>query len=311
MPGALLVDIAGLELTAEDREILLHPLVCGLVLFSRNYVSKTQLTDLTQQIHALRSELIITVDQEGGRVQRFREEFTKFPPAAEWGKLYDENPAEALLQVKQTAGLLARELQTVGVDLSFAPVLDLQNLQSRVIGDRAFHADPHIVTLLGEQFIAGFHAAGMAAVGKHFPGHGTVLADSHCEEPIDPRKFSELMATDLIPFVRLAKKLQGIMPAHVIYSALDPQPAGFSPYWLKKILREQLKFTGIIFSDDLTMQAAAKIGDYPARFNAAIEAGCDIGLVCNNRAGAIAVLDQVKNYAPDWQKIETLKPRKK
>jgi beta-N-acetylhexosaminidase len=257
-----------------------------VVLFSRNYESPKQIRAITTELHEIRSpKLLIAVDHEGGRVQRFRSGFTELPPAALIGDLYDDDPAAGLAFAQECGWLMAIELRSVGVDFSFAPVLDIRNPRSRIIDDRAFHSDPHCVARIARAFINGMHEAGMAAIGKHFPGHGTVAADSHVELPVDDRSYYDIANSDLIPFRLLAADIEGVMPAHIQYPMVDNEPAGFSPVWLKQILREELEFAGIIFSDDLMMSGAAHAGDIEDRAAMALQAGCDMILVCNDRAG--------------------------
>ena len=281
--GPVVLDVAGAELTADDRRRLSHPLTGGVILFSRNYASPEQLLQLTAEIHALRSpELIIAVDHEGGRVQRFRTGFTVLPAMRNLGKVWDANPQEAKHLAHEVGFVLAAELRAHGVDLSFTPVLDADHGASSVIGDRALHSDPRVIAELGRALVQGLRKGGMSAVGKHFPGHGCVRADSHHEIPVDDRPYAEIDAIDLVPFRRLIEAgLGGIMPAHVIYPQVDRNPAGFSPLWLKKILRAELGFDGVIFSDDLSMEGASSAGGVIERAEAALEAGCDMVLVCN------------------------------
>lgn len=277
-PGPLMIDIAGIQLTDADRERLCHPLVGGMILFSRNYASPGQLTGLCAEIHALRSPcLLIAVDHEGGRVQRFREGFTQLPAMRRLGELWDRDQAAARQAAHSIGYVLAAELRARGVDLSFTPVLDLDYGRSGVIGHRAFHRDPAIVVELAGALIEGLHQAGMAACGKHFPGHGFVAADSHVALPVDERSLADL-EEDMQPYRHL--KLDGVMPAHVIYPRVDSRTAGFSPLWLKK-LREELGFDGVIFSDDLSMQGASVAGGIVERAEAAWQAGCDMLLACN------------------------------
>lgn len=298
--GPVMLDVAGTELTAADCERLLHPLVGGIILFARNYASPEQLIRLTAEIHALRSPaLIVAVDHEGGRVQRFREGFTAIPPMRELGKIWDHNAQHACHLAHDVGFLLAAELRAHGVDLSFAPVLDVDFGNSSVIGDRALHSDPQAIAELARALVQGFRQAGMSAVGKHFPGHGHVRADSHHEIPIDDRSYADIEAGDLLPFRRLVQSgLGGIMPAHVIYPQVDAQPAGFSALWLKKILREQLRFDGVIFSDDLSMEGASVAGGVVDRAHAALGAGCDMVLVCNNPQSADELLDKLQYTMP-------------
>jgi len=297
-PGPVMLDVAGTELTAEDREVLAHPAVAGVILFSRNYADPDQLKALTAAIRAVRTPApLIAVDQEGGRVQRFRDGFTRLPPAARFGALFDQDPAAAVEAARAVGWLMAAELRAVGVDFSFAPVLDVEQGVSRVIGDRAFATSPDAVSALAMAWLAGVHAAGMAGCGKHFPGHGGVAADSHLELPEDTRPLAEIEGADLAPFRRLiAHGLEALMPAHVVYSQVDPRPAGFSPFWLRDLLRRRLGFDGAIFSDDLDMAAAAFGGGFGARALAALQAGCDVVLVCNNREGALAALEAIADW---------------
>ena len=281
--GSVMIDIEGLQLSATDRARLAHPAVGGVILFTRNYASTHQLRALTAEIHALRSPALwIAVDHEGGRVQRFRDGFTQLPAAASLGTLFDRNP-QAALQAAEAAGyVLAHELLCQGVEFSFTPVLDLDVGQSAGIGTRALHADADKAGDLAAALIGGLHAAGMAAVGKHFPGHGYASADSHHAVPIDERTLSVIEALDLRPYRRcIAAGMEAVMPAHIIYPAVAPQPAGFSPRWLGEILRRQLGFRGLIFSDDLSMEGASVAGDVVARAQAAYAAGCDMVLLCN------------------------------
>lgn len=283
--GSVMLDIAGTTLADSEREIINHPNTGAVILFSRNYESPEQVTDLIQNIRAARNgEILIAVDQEGGRVQRFQNGFTRLPPAA----LY-ENEAE----IAEVAGwLMAAELLAVGVDFSFAPVLDVDCGVSTIIGNRAFSQNAEKVTQLASEFRRGMHRAGMAAIGKHFPGHGAVALDSHLTLPIDERDLTAIRNHDLQPFRQLiAEGLEGIMPAHVLYSQIDSQPAGFSNFWIQQILRQELEFDGVVFSDDLSMEGAASVGSFSQRAKVALQAGCDMILVCNNPTAAIEILD--------------------
>ncbi len=295
--GPVMLDVAGTTLTSEDRERLCHPLVGGIILFSRNFESCTQLAALTAEIHALREpRLLIAVDHEGGRVQRFRDGFTQLPPMRKLGHLWDRDPRRAQADAVATGLLLAAELRAQGVDLSFTPVLDVDYGNSGVIGDRAFHGRADAIAELAIALMRGLVQGGMAAVGKHFPGHGHVRADSHHEVPVDDRTYAQIEADDLIPFRRMsAAGMQGIMPAHVIYPAVDPAPAGFSRHWLQKVLRGDLGFDGVIFSDDLSMEGASVVGGVIERGVAALQAGCDMVLVCNNPKSADVLLDGLRH----------------
>ncbi|MCF6282467.1 MAG: beta-N-acetylhexosaminidase [Candidatus Polarisedimenticolaceae bacterium] len=297
--GPIMLDLEGVELSANDRELLRHPAVGGVILFSRNYDSPEQLHALTTAIHQLREpNLLIAVDQEGGRVQRFRDGFSRLPPAAWFGQLYQKSAQHAKEVTQQIAWLMASELRCQGVDFSFAPVLDLGLGVSQVIGDRAFDKKPTIVAELARAWIYGAREAGMASVGKHFPGHGAVAEDSHHALPVDQRPYQDLQMEDLLPFERLINcGLEAIMPAHVIYQRIAPDLAGFSPFWLQTVLRERLKFQGVIFSDDLAMAATEGQGSFSERADAAINAGCDMVLVCNNRPAAEQVVDALADYS--------------
>ncbi|TAK71599.1 MAG: beta-N-acetylhexosaminidase, partial [Gammaproteobacteria bacterium] len=265
--GAFIVDVEGKDLTAEERELLGHPLVGGVVLFARNYESRDQLQHLCHQIRAAhKSPLLIMVDQEGGRVQRFKEEFTRLPPMATFGKAYDEEPEKACQSAKECGALMAAELLSVGVDLSLAPILDLDKKRNTVIGDRAFHANAQTVITLAKAFIRGMQETGMASVGKHFPGHGGVALDSHVAIPVDGRSLSELQCDDLMPFAHLIQAgIPALMAAHIVFPEVDELPVGFSSRWLKDVLRTQLKFTGTILSDDLNMEGANISSHYADR----------------------------------------------
>lgn len=281
LQGSLMVDIAGTWLTAEDRHLLRQPEVGGLILFARNIEDPRQVRELALAVRAIRPELILAVDQEGGRVQRLRRGFVRLPAMR---ALADADNARYLAE--QCGWVMATEVLAAGLDLSFAPVLDLDHQRSAVVGSRAFEGDAQRATQLAGAFIDGMNAAGMAACGKHFPGHGWAEADSHVAIPTDERSLSELRRADLVPFIQLAGKLAAVMPAHVIYPQVDERPAGFSRQWLQGILRGELGFEGVIFSDDLSMAGAHVVGDAAARIEAALTAGCDMGLVCNDRAAA-------------------------
>ncbi|EGG99472.1 Beta N-acetyl-glucosaminidase [gamma proteobacterium IMCC2047] len=295
--GPLMLDIDGLSTTPDDRQLLAQPQVGGIILFARNYQSPAQLAELIAEIRAVRPEIVIAVDQEGGRVQRLKEGFTRLPPMAVFGKLYETDPAKAKKLAYQAGWLMAAEVLAEGIDLSFAPVLDVDCGLSDVIGDRAFAQCPQVLTTLSGAFIEGMHKAGMVATAKHYPGHGSVKADSHIAIPVDERPFADIDAQDLQPFRALSSLYDAVMPAHVIYRAVDEKPAGFSRYWLQTLLREEMAFDGVIFSDDLSMEGASVAGSFAERAEAALEAGCDMVLVCNNRDAALEVLDYL-NQTP-------------
>lgn len=280
---SLIVDIAGTSLTADEKQVLCHPLVGGVILFARNFEHISQLESLTNALRTLPREhrLCITVDHEGGRVQRFIKGFTKIPAMRTIGQAYDSDPIPTLAFAKQCGWLIGSELISAGIDLTFAPVLDLDR-GSSVIGDRAFHVQPQVVVKLASAFITGLSSAGMGAVGKHFPGHGSVAADSHHETVQDFGTKDRIFNEDLVPFAQLAKMLSGMMMAHVIYPNFDNQPAGFSRYWIETVLRQKLGFMGVIFSDDIHMQGANLGVSVLERAKMAAEAGCDILLSCNH-----------------------------
>ncbi len=297
--GPFMIDIAGLALTTEDREILRHPLIGGVILFSRNYANSSQLTALTAEIHALRTPpLLIAVDHEGGRVQRFRDGFTALPACGALGAHFRHHGPAAITLAEQAGYVMAAELRAVGVDFSFAPVVDLRRGVSAVIGDRAFDHHPDTTAKLALAMVRGMRAAGMAAVAKHFPGHGAVAADSHHEAAVDNRALATIVAEDGVPFARLIRLgLPAVMAAHVVYPQVDPLPAGFSRYWLHTLLRREMGFQGAIFSDDLSMAAAQAAGiDMATRASAALHAGCDMVLICNHRAGVIQALERLSPH---------------
>lgn len=290
--GPVMLDIAGLTLDAGDREVLRHPAVGGVILFKQNFASPAQLDRLTDDIRALRSPpLLIAVDQEGGRVQRFQEGFTRLPPMRALGAVYDRDPGLAENLARAIGVILAAELLGHGVDLSFAPVVDVDFGTSDVIGDRSLHTTPQGVARLAASLVRGMSHVGMGAVAKHFPGHGFVRADSHVAVPVDERGLAEIEANDLLPYRTLIPAgLAGVMPAHVVYPKVDAQPAGFSRVWLGEILRGTLGFEGLVFSDDLSMEGASVAGDIVERSKAALRAGCDMVLVCGNREAARSLL---------------------
>lgn len=296
--GPFILDLHSYELDAEERELLAHPAVGGVIFFSRNYHDRAQLSALVKAIRAVKPGLLLTVDHEGGRVQRFRDGFFSLPaPGLLAQHAVEQNQSADSLTLLADAGwMMAAELLALDIDLSFAPVLDLER-GSEVIGDRSFGQEPAQVIEYASAYINGMHQAGMAAVAKHFPGHGSVRADSHKESPIDTRDYDTIASADLVPFKALiaAGLVQGIMPAHVIYSNVDANPAGFSNFWLKQVLRQQLNFNGVIFSDDLTMEGAAVVGGYAERAHSALSAGCDLLLACNHRVGAIEIIDALSH----------------
>lgn len=288
--GPLVIDIVGKTLQPIERDLLEHPKVSGVILFTRNYESRQQLKDLIREIRQAKTDLFIAVDQEGGRVQRFRDEFTRLPPIAEFGNIYQKNPTHALELAEQSAYTMASELKDIDIDMSFAPVLDVNQGVSLVIGDRSFSSDPKIVTALAVAYIKGMHQANMPVTGKHFPGHGAVIADSHKELPVDNRSFAEIWECDLLPYRELNGLLDAVMVAHIVYPKINKKAASFSSYWLSDVLRKQMQFKGLVFSDDLSMLGAAVAGNYKKRVKAALAAGCDRVLLCNNQAAVIEVL---------------------
>ena len=294
--GPVMLDVVGKTLSAEDIKRLQHPLVGGVILFSRNFESPAQLKALTASIHAVRQPpLLIAVDHEGGRVQRFKEGFTKIPPMREFGKIWDAHPKKAKELALEAGWILAAELRAHGVDFSFTPVLDMDYGESQVIGNRAFHVKAQAIHELAYALMQGLKRGGMPAVGKHFPGHGYVAADSHVAIPVDEREFDEIAQHDMQPFRQMIDDgIQAIMPAHVIYPKVDEKPAGFSPRWLQKVLRERLGFDGVIFSYDLSMEGAFVAGDVTARALAALNAGCDMVLLCNRPDLADELLAHLK-----------------
>ena len=307
--GALMLDIEGTTLTQEDVELLRAPQVGGMILFARNIESPAQVRALTDHMRQIRPDILIAVDQEGGRVRRLKEAhgFSALPSMGKLGELYLEHAEQAIALAKTTAWLMATEVLAVGIDFSFAPVLDINDI-SDVIGDRAFSQNTEIIILLADAFMQGMKDAGMATTGKHFPGHGSVKADSHIAAAIDSRSFAEIEAHDMTTFKALMPSLDAIMPAHVIYENVDPNPAGFSPFWIQQILRGQLGFDGVLFSDDLSMQAACVAGGADARIQAALQAGCDMGLVCNDRQAACIALDGIQTFAlPNQARLERMR----
>nr|MDA8107262.1 beta-N-acetylhexosaminidase [Betaproteobacteria bacterium] len=292
--GAALIDVLGLALAEDDRRRLRHPACGGVILFARNYENPAQLGALVREIRALCPELLVCVDHEGGRVQRFRAGFTAVPPMRRLGELWDRDREAARGAARAVGVVIATELVAHGVDFSFTPVLDLDYAHSSVIGDRALHGDPEAVGELGAALVRGLAACGVAAVGKHFPGHGYARADSHVDVPLDERALAEILARDVAPYrAAIAAGLAGVMPAHVIYPQVDAQPAGYSKLWLQEVLRGRLGFEGLIFSDDLSMAGAGTAGGVPERARAALVAGCDMVLLCNDPAGQERLLESL------------------
>ncbi len=303
--GPVMLSVEGVTLNAQDRDVLNQPQVGGVILFGRNYENPTQLKQLCDEIKAVRDEsLLIAVDHEGGRVQRFREGFTAIPPMRALGDLWDANAPSARARAFEIGQTIAHELHAVGVDFSFAPVLDLDHGGSTVIGDRAFHRNPYAAASLACALAQGLRSAGMAAVGKHFPGHGYVRGDTHHETSMDERDYAQLHETDLIPFMEMiGEDVDCLMMAHVIYPKIDDKPAGYSPKWIQEILRQQLRFKGVVVSDDLGMVAAGIAGDLVARATACINAGADLILCCNDRPAALDLLAR-------WSAPEAWSPRR-
>ncbi len=307
--GPIVLDLLGTELSQEECELLKHPSLGGVIFFARNYQSPEQMTALSQAIRAIRKDLLLMVDQEGGRVQRFKQGFLPLPSMAEIADVYAASPAEGEALALCCGWLMAAEVLAVGVDLSLAPVLDLDRKMNLVVGDRSFSRNPQTVITLASAFIQGMRMAGMAAVGKHFPGHGAVTVDSHIASPRDDRSFTTIFQEDMQPFIHFIQAgIAALMPAHIIFSAIDSKPAGFSAYWLKTILRDKLNFQGVIFSDDLNMAGASFAGNYAERAKVALTAGCDMVLICNNRQAAIEIIQNVPQHAPGFdKKIQSLR----
>ena len=294
-----MIDVVGTVLTDEDRERLRHPAAGAVILFARNYESPEQLTALVEDMARLREpELLVCVDHEGGRVQRFRQGFSAIPPMRQLGRLWDRDRDTAKEAARAAAYVIGAELGAHGIDFSFAPVLDLDYGGASVIGDRALHFDPNAVGALAAEIIRGFADAGMGAVAKHFPGHGFATADTHHDVARDERPFAEILKKDMAPYrAAIEAGVAGIMPAHVIYPQCDPEPAGYSRYWLQDVLRSKLAFQGLIFSDDLSMAGASTVGGPPERAGAALAAGCDMVLLCNDPEGQNRLLESLGDRA--------------
>lgn len=307
MYGLLMVDIEGTQLNESDIELLKQTQVGGLILFARNVDNPDQVRSLCNQIRSINPHIIIGVDQEGGRVARLRQGFTPLPAMGKLGELFEQNPTQALKLSFYCGYLMAAEVLAVGIDLSFAPVLDVNGI-SQVIGDRGFHTNPEGVVALSTQFMRGMKAAGMATTGKHFPGHGSVAPDSHIAQAIDEREFAEIEQYDMQTFIQTLPWLDALMPAHVIFSKVDDKPAGFSQKWLQEIIRKKIGFDGVLFSDDLSMQAAHVAGGAGERVKAAINAGCDMALVCNDRTAALQALQTAQTLPlPNQQRMANMK----
>ncbi len=330
----LILDIAGTELSALDRDRLRHPLTGGLILFARNWQNRQQLTDLCAEIKSVRPDALICVDHEGGRVQRFKTDgFTHLPPMRALGEMWLQDragqPGSGALRAMRAASacgqVLALELRACGVDFSFTPVLDLDFGSSGVIGDRSFHRDPRVVTVLAQSLMQGLLSAGMANCGKHFPGHGFVKADSHTDIPVDRRSLRAILGDDAWPYAALGATLSSVMPAHVIYPKVDRRPAGFSARWLQQVLRQDLGFEGAIFSDDLSMEGARRLDDRVVTYTeagvAALQAGCDLVLLCNQSVphapGAGQAVDELLDGLSEallkgrWQASEASEHRRR
>ena len=307
MIGALMLDIAGTKLNQEDIQLLQAPQVGGVILFTRNIESPQQVRALTDHMRQVRPDILIAVDQEGGRVQRLKNGFTLLPAMGQFGELYLKDNEKAIDLAEKCGWLMATEVLAVGIDFSFAPVLDINDI-SDVIGDRGFAKNVKDIVPLAQAFMNGMKRAGMANTGKHFPGHGSVKADSHVAAAIDLRSYDEIYKNDMQSFIQLKPQLDALMPAHVIYQNVDPNPAGFSPFWIQKILRQELQFDGVLFSDDLTMQAACVAGGADARIRAALSAGCDMGLVCNQREAACLALEAITDLPlPNQERLERMR----
>lgn len=299
LPGVLMLDLQGQALTDDERQLLQRPQVGGVILFARNIRDAAQVQALVADIRRCRPQILLAVDQEGGRVQRLREGFTRLPAMLRLGRIWQQDQSAARALARDCGWLMAAEVLACGLDFSFAPVLDLHTGLSEVIGDRAFAADQQTLVALASEFMQGMHEAGMATTGKHFPGHGSVTADSHHALPLDTRPLQQIREQDMQPFVRCLPVMDAVMPAHVIYQQADAACAGFSDYWLQTVLRQELGFNGVIFSDDLVMAAAAAAGNMEDRVKKALAAGCDMLLVCNDRQAALQALAVLETLNPE------------
>lgn len=309
--GPLVLDIEGTALTKDDVRRIADPLVGMVILFTRNYRDRDQLTELCATIHAVKPGLLIAVDHEGGRVQRFQEGFTKIPAMAKLGEKWIDEPENTLLSAMACGYVMAAELRACGVDFTFAPCLDINFGRSQIIGERAFSNNPNVVTQLALAVVQGLRLAGMSNCGKHFPGHGWVIADSHLELPVDDRPYERLLFADLKPYRWMGQALDSVMAAHVLYPQVDSHPAGFSEHWLKKVLREELHFTGVVFSDDLSMKGAVGVGDVAQRAYAALQAGCDMLIQCNDFEASDQLLASLKfeDTAERAERVKRLSPK--
>ena len=310
MFGPLVIDIEGYQLTDADVQRIKHPLVGMVILFTRNYQNREQLKSLCDSIHSLKPDVLIAVDHEGGRVQRFREGFTQIPPMASLGELYLESKEAALSKAQAIGFVMAAELRACGVDLTFAPCLDVDYARSTIIGHRAFSSNPEAITALSGSLIEGMRQAGMSNCGKHFPGHGWVKADSHLELPVDERSIEAILQSDTVPYKDLGQKLDSVMAAHVLYPQIDAHAAGFSSFWLKTVLREKIQFTGVVFSDDLSMKGAVSQGSVLERANAALQAGCDMLIICNDFAATDELLSSLSftDSVDRAERVKRLRP---
>ena len=311
--GPIMTAVGGTTLSVEEKERLLSPAIGGVVLFAKNCEDMRQIQALTEEIRALRSPaLLIAVDQEGGRVQRIRQGVAMLPAAAQYGELFDLFPDKGLDAAELGGQLMATEVRGAGIDISFAPVLDIMSQHSEVIGDRAFHSDPDSVAVIAEAWIRGMHIAGMRSVGKHFPGHGGVSADSHFETPEDLRDIRQVMAIDLVPYRRISDRIDAVMTAHVAYPNITGAIPTYSPFWLEHVLREVLAFYGPVFSDDLTMKGAEGAGDPGARVLTALSSGCDIALICQDEAQTDQAIEEMMSNRDAWSdktwQIDKLRP---